>query len=423
MELLSVTNAKLIVELFFFVLLLISSALISGSEVAFFSLLPEDIEQIKKSAAQNKVSYIILRLLQAPDRLLATILISNNFVNIGIVILSTFIVDEAFHFSAEWQRFVFEAVIVTFLILLFGEVIPKVYANTYNKTFTQLMAYPLLILNKLLSPISEFLLGSSAIISKIVKPKAEISLEDISRAIDITSGVHEEKKILKEIIRFGSVDVKEIMTPRVDVVAIDYDSKFSEVKQKIAQSGFSRYPVYKERLDNIKGILVAKDLIAHLHRDDSFQWQALVREPLFVPETMKIDDLFELFQQKKTHLAIVIDEYGGFSGIVTLEDVLEEIVGDITDEHDKGDLGYRKLPDGSYEFDGKFLINDFYRIFNINEEIFEPLKGDAETLAGLLLEIKGDFPQKGEKFLIKGFEFQVLDVDKRHILKIKVRKI
>ncbi len=423
MEILSITNARLIIEIFFFFLLLLSSALISGSEVAFFSLLPQDIEQFKKSAAHNKISFIIIKLLKAPDKLLATILISNNFVNIGIVILSTFIINELFYFPVEWQRFLFEVVIVTFLILLFGEVIPKVYANTYNKTFAQLMAYPLYILNKILSPVSSFLLGSSAVISKIVKPKDKFSLEDISKAIDITSGVHEEKKIIKEIIRFGSVDVKEIMTPRVDVVAIDYDMKFSEVKQKIAQSGFSRYPVFKERLDNIVGILVAKDLIAHLHKDDSFNWQALIRKPLFVPETMKIDDLFELFQQKKTHLAIVIDEYGGFSGIVTLEDVLEEIVGDITDEHDKTASGYKKLPDGSYEFDGKFLINDFYRVFNINEEIFDQLKGDAETLAGLLLEIKGDFPKKGEKFVIKGFEFQVLDVDKRHILKIKVRKV
>ncbi len=420
---LNAITTKIIIELISFSLLLMTSALISGSEVAFFSLLPSDIEFFKKNQDKNKNYKRIINLLRTPDRLLATILITNNFVNIGIVILSTFISKNLFYFDADWQRFVFEVVVVTFLILLFGEVIPKVYANSFNKGFALFMAYPILILDKILYPLSAFLIGTSSFISKIIQPKDNVSLDDISKAIDITHVVSEEKKILKDIIRFGSVDVKEIMTPRVDVTALNYDMKFSQVKAKISQSGFSRYPVYKNRLDNIEGILVAKDLISHLDKDDSFKWQKLIRKPLFVPETMKINDLFELFQQKKTHLAIVIDEYGGFSGIVTMEDVLEEIVGEIKDEYDNETPGYKKNPDGSYEFDGKFLIKDFYRIMNLNNEIFEDLKGDAETLAGLLLELKGEFPEKNEKFTIKGYEFQVLDIDKRHILKIRVKKI
>jgi gliding motility-associated protein GldE len=264
---------------------------------------------------------------------------------------------------------------------------------------------------------------TSNLISKVIKPSIKVSLDDISAAIDIADGVSEERKILREIVKFGTVDAKEIMTPRVDVVAMEYSMKFSEVKQIISDSGYSRYPVYQERLDNIKGILVAKDLIAHLDKDDSFKWQELIREPFFVPESMKIDKLLEQFQQKKTHMAIVIDEYGGFSGIVTLEDVLEEIVGEIQDEYDEEEPGYRKLSDGSYEFEGKFLINDFYKVMNLNEEIFDDIKGDAETLAGMILEIKGEFPKKGEKFKIHDFEFEVLDVDSRHITKIKVRPL
>ncbi len=414
-------NTKILVELLVFVLLLSMSALISGSEVAFFSLSPVDIESYRKQ--KSKVASLIVKLIDKPDLLLATILISNNFVNIGIVILSAFISQDLFVFEVEWQRFVFEVVIVTFLILLFGEVIPKVYANTFNKSFAQLMAYPIFVLEKLFQPLSKFLIGSSNIVSKVVQPRDKLSLEDISKAIDITAGVSDEKKILKEIVKFGSVDVKEIMTPRVDVSAIDYDSKFSQVKETIAECGYSRYPVYQERLDNIKGILVAKDLIAHLHKGDNFHWQALIREPFFVPESMKIDDLLQQFRQKKTHMAIVIDEYGGFSGIVTLEDVLEEIVGEIKDEYDDEELGYRLLPDGSYEFDGKFLLKDFYRVMNLTDEVFDELKGDAETLAGLILEIKGDFPKKGEKFVIGGFEFEILDLDQRHITKIKVKKL
>ncbi len=414
-------NSTIIIQLIIFVLLLSASALISGSEVAFFSLSPHDIETFNKQ--KSKTAALIVKLISKPDKLLATILISNNFVNIGIVILSAFISEEIFVFEQEWQRFVFEVVIVTFLILLFGEVIPKVYANTFNRSFAQLMAYPLMILEKIFSPLSKFLMGSSNLISKVVQPTEKLSLEDISKAIDITNGVSEEKQILKEIVKFGSIDVKEIMTPRVDVSAINYDATFSQVKQTIAENGYSRYPVYKDRLDNIQGILVAKDLIAHLHKDDSFNWQALIRPPFFVPETMKIDDLLEHFQAKKTHMAIVIDEYGGFSGIVTLEDILEEIVGEIKDEYDDEEQGYKQLPDGSYEFDGKFLIKDFYRVFNINDDIFDDFKGDAETLAGLVLELKGDFPKKGEKFRIKNFEFEVLELDQRHIQKLKVRQL
>ena len=409
----------ILVEFAIFLLLIASSALISGSEIAFFSLEPADLTAFRES--ENKKERLVIKLLEDPNKLLATILISNNFVNIGIVILSTFIISGLFVFQSELVQFVFEAVIVTFLILLFGEIIPKVYANSFNKSFALFMVYPMSILQKLFSPLSWFLMSVSSLVQKLFPQRTNLSLEDISKAIEITDGVSEEKQILKEIVKFGNVDVKEIMTPRVDVVALKYSLTFWQVKEIIAESGYSRYPVYGEKLDEIKGILVAKDLIAFLNEGESFGWQKYIREPYFVPETKKIDDLLEEFRQKKIHMAIVIDEYGGFSGIITLEDIMEEIVGEIVDENDEEDLGYKILGKGEYQFDGKFLIKDFYRVFGLDDEIFDKVKGDAETLAGLLLELKGDFPEKGEKFRYDGFEFEVLEVDERHIVSVKVK--
>ncbi len=409
-------------QLSIFVILLIASALISGSEVAFFSLEPETIERMQN--AGDKKSKTIIKLLSNPNKLLATILISNNFVNIGIVILSAFISEKLFVFDTDLQKFIFEVVVVTFLILLFGEVIPKVYANIFNEHFASFMVYPMLILQKLFAPLSAFMINSSAVVNKLLKfkDKEELSLEDLSKAIEISENF-DEKEMLTGIVQMEKSDVKKIMVPRVDVTAIAYNSSFAKVKQTIRETGFSRYPVYKDNLDNIVGILVAKDLIRFIDKDDDFHWQKYLREPFFIPESKKIDDLLEDFQRLKTHIAIVTDEYGGFSGIITLEDVLEEIFGDIMDEYDEVDQGYRKLHDGSYEFDGKFLIQDFYRVMDISTDIFEQFKGNSETLAGLILEIKGEFPQKGEKLLIGDYEFVVAEMTERHIEKIIVRKV
>ncbi len=415
------TNS-LLIKLFVLLLLLLSSALISGSEVAFFSLDPEKIKSLQKQG--EKKGKQIIKLLSNPNKLLATILISNNFVNIGIVILSAFISNELFVFDSALEEFIYETVIVTFLILLFGEVIPKVYANIFNVSFALFMVYPMLWLEKIFSPLAYFLISSSTVVNKILKfnEKDSFSIEDLSKAIEISQNF-DEKKMLTSIVQLEKSDVKKIMVPRVDVVAIDYNMDFEQVKKIIKESGFSRYPVYKDNLDNIVGILVAKDLINFIDQPADFRWQRYIREPFFVPESKKIDDLLVEFQKLKTHMAIVTDEYGGFSGIITLEDVLEEIFGEIVDEYDEIEVGYKKLHDGSYEFDGKFLIQDFYRVMNIQKPIFEENKGSAETLAGLLLEIKGDFPQKGEKFIIGDYEFKVAEMTERHIEKIIIKKI
>ncbi len=413
---------SLVIRFIVLIILLLSSALISGSEVAFFSLDPEKIKSLQKQG--EKKGKLIIKLLSNPNKLLATILISNNFVNIGIVILSAFISKDLFMFDSPLEEFLYETVIVTFLILLFGEVIPKVYANIYNTPFALFMAYPMFLLQKTFSPLSYFLINSSAVVNKILKftDKESFSIDDLSKAIEISQNF-EEKKMLTSIVQLEKSDVKKIMVPRVDVVAIDYDSDFDTVKKIIKESGYSRYPVYQENLDNIVGILVAKDLITFIDKPKSFNWQKYIREPFFVPESKKIDDLLVEFQKLKTHMAIVTDEYGGFSGIITLEDVLEEIFGEIVDEYDEIEVGYKKLHDGSYEFDGKFLIQDFYRVMGIQKPVFEEKKGTAETLAGLLLEIKGDFPQKGEKFIIGEYEFKVAEVTERHIEKIIIKRI
>ncbi len=412
----------LLLDFFILIILLLCSALISGSEVAFFSLDPEKIKTLKEHS--NKKGKIIIKLLSNPNRLLASILISNNFINIGIVILSAFISKGLFRFDSALEEFIYETVIVTFLILLFGEVIPKVYANIFNDSFALAMAYPMAIIEKSLRPLSFFLINSSFVINKILKfhDKNPFSIDDLSKAIEISQNF-DEKKMLTSIVQLEKSDVKKIMVPRVDVVAIDYFSDFETIKSIIKESGFSRYPVYKENLDNIIGILVAKDLITFINKPQDFKWQKYIREPFFVPESKKIDDLLIEFQKLKTHIAVVIDEYGGFSGIITLEDVLEEIFGEIVDEYDEVEMGYKKLHDGTYEFDGKFLIQDFYRVMNIQKPIFEEQKGSAETLAGLLLEVKGDFPQKNEKFIFGDYELKVAELTERHIEKIIIRKI
>ncbi len=409
---------KLAIELIFFILLLISSALISGSEVAFFSLTPQMIAELKKH--NSKVNHLILKLLENPDKLLATILISNNFVNIGIVLLSTYINRNLIDFHGNQQlQFIYEVVIITFIILFFGEILPKVYATQYNRQFAKFMAIPLNVLQKIFSPIS-YLLVKSSFLVKNIKPAERLSLEDLSEAINLTShSLNEEKEILQNVLEINTIEVREIMTSRVDVFMLECNEKFSEIKKKIAQRPFSRIPVYKERLDNIIGILYVKDLIAHINKEDFF-WCPLVKKPYFIPENKKIDDLLQEFRSKKIHMAIVIDEYGGFSGIITLEDILEEIVGEIRDEFEKDEPYYVKLSHNTYIFDGKILLKDFYRITGLDEDIFEEVKGEAETLAGFILELKGEFPKEKEDIEFHNIVFIIEKMEKRRIAKIKV---
>ncbi len=415
-----------------FILLLIVSALISGSEVACFSLSPVNIEKLKSST--SKRAYYLLELLERPQRLLATILITNNFVNVGIVILSTlfFVYDTSgdatkfaiIDFSATPTAGVlFQVVVVTFLLLLFGEIIPKVYANQYAMRFSSFMAYPLLVLEKIFRPISTFLIKSTAIVNNRIQRKQNISIDDLSDALALTSGaLKEDKKILQGIVSFGNIPVKSIMKPRVDISAIDSSEQpdIQKLCKTVSEWGYSRIPVYDETFDNIKGILYTKDLLPHLEKQDSFDWLELLRPPYFVPETKKINDLLEEFQSKKIHLAIVIDEYGGTSGIVTLEDILEEIVGEISDEYDEDEIAYSKLDDKNYIFEGKILLNDLHKIIGTEADIFDDIKGDADTLAGIILEMIGDIPQKNQIIDYRNFSFQIVAVDNRRIKKIKV---
>ncbi len=405
------------------ILLLIASAFISGSEVAFFYLTPSNINILKEKV--SRTNNLILKLLNTPERLLATILIANNFVNVGIIILSTFVTISFVDFSySPAIRFVLQVIIITFLILLFGEIIPKIYATQYAMRFASFMAYPLFFLEKIFRPISFFLIYSTKIVNKkFSQAKQNISIDDLSQALDLTSDeIKEDKKILKGIVKFGNTNVKEIMKSRVDIVAIDIKTtpNLSGLLPVIIESGYSRIPVYSENFDNIKGILYIKDLLSHIHKDDSFRWESLIRAPYFVPETKKINDLLEEFQSKKIHMAVVIDEYGGTSGIVTLEDILEEIVGEINDEFDDKQVKYSKLDDKNYIFEGKTLLNDFYKIIQSDDNIFDDIKGDSDTLAGLILEIKGEIPKIYENIISKNFVFKIESVDKRRIRRIRI---
>ncbi len=403
------------------VLLLLSSALVSGSEVAFFSLSPVDIDKLKSENTSS--SNQTIELLKNPEHLLATILISNNFVNVAIVIISTWLTDNMVDFeqSPSWFSFLFKIVLVTFLLLLFGEIIPKVYAAKYARRFAVLMSRPMFILSKLFKPLSFFLVKSTSLVNKrLKKRKPEISMDDLSNAIYLAENeIKENKKILEGIVSYGNTVASEIMKPRVDVVAFDITTPFDVLLEKIKEHNYSRIPIYTETFDNVKGILYIKDLLPHYHKKN-FHWQSLLRPPYFVPESKKINDLLQDFQSKKNHMAIVIDEYGGTSGIVTLEDILEEIVGEISDEFDEPDLFYKKIDNYNYVFEGKTLLNDFFKILKLDDDIFDEVKGDADTLAGLLLELVGEIPQAGGTVQYKGFVFKVISSDVRRIKQIKV---
>ncbi|MBA7580254.1 hypothetical protein ES708_22145 [subsurface metagenome] len=359
-----------------------------------------------------------------PERLLATILVVNNFINIGIVILSAFITNSIIDFSnIPVLGFIFQIIIIAFLLLLFGEILPKIYATHYAVQFSTNMSYPLYYLEKIFKPISSILIYSTSIINKrFAGKKQNISMDDLSKAMALPSTtIMEDEKILKGIVKFRNIDVKEIMKSRLDVVAVDIQTKFRELLPQIIESGYSRIPIYSASFDNIRGILYIKDLLPHMHKNDTFKWQSLIRPPYFVPEAKKINDLLKEFQSKKIHLAMVVDEYGGTHGIITLEDILEEIVGEIADESEEDEPTYVRLDESNYLFEGKTLLNDFYKIINTSDNIFNEIKGDADTLAGLILELKGKIPEKNDIIRYENFSFKIDSVDFRRIKRIRVK--
>jgi putative hemolysin len=402
------------------VILLFCSALISGSEVAFFSLGPQHISELKEHSTRRE--QMVLKLLEKPERLLANILISNNFINVGIVIIAAHVTGSLLNFSnSPVLGFVIQVIIITFLLLLFGEIIPKVYANRFAVRFARRMVVALSVLDRVNHPLINLLIKSTQAVKRRMERKGQnISMEDLSEALDLTTGVvQDEKEMLEGIVRFSNLEVSEIMRPRTDVVTVDIEIELSALIAVIIESGYSRIPVYEETSDHLKGILYVKDLLPHINKQDQFKWQELIREPFFVPETKKINDLLKEFQEKKIHLAIVVDEYGGTEGIVTMEDILEEVVGEITDESDEDEEFYRRIDANTIIFDGKTMLNDFYKVTDLDDELFDKVKGDAETIAGLILELKGGFPRVNDSFHCKGVEFTVMVMDHRRIKEIK----
>jgi putative hemolysin len=412
---------KVIIGLIVLILLLFISALMSGSEVAFFSLRPENIEKLKTN--KSKKAAMVLKLHSMPDKLLSTILVVNNTVNIAIVLLAAFISARIFDFSSSpVLGFIIEAVVITFILLFFGEIMPKVFATKNQVPMSLFMAYPMSFLETLFKPVASLLILSTSFVKKRGGARyANISMDDLSDALELTSDdINEDEKILKGIVNFGNINVSEIMCPRIDVTAIDIKLGFNKVKSIIIESGFSRIPVYSGSFDSVKGILYAKDILPYTNSPDNFKWQALTRPPHFVPETKKINELLKEFQIKKIHMAVVIDEYGGTSGIITLEDVLEEIVGEITDESDEDETMYRKIDDRTYIFEGKILLNDFFKIIEAEDDPFEEVRGESETLAGLILELTGEIPEKGQVITYRNFIFRIESADKRRIKEIRV---
>lgn len=412
---------KIIIGFLIIIILLIGSALMSASEVAYFSFRPEDIEKLR--TGKDKKSKTVLKLYSNPEKLLSTVLVANNTINIAIVLLAAYLSSKLFDFSSEPViGFIINVVVITFLLLFFGEVMPKVYASRNHKRIALLMAYPLSLLQKLFKPITSLLIYSSSFVKRRSGTKrSNISMDDLSDALELTSDdFTEDEKILKGIVNFGNINVSAIMCSRVDVTAIDIKSGFDKIVPAIISSGFSRIPVYSGSFDTVKGILYAKDVLPYTNNPCGFKWQALLRPPYFVPETKKINDLLKEFQTRKIHMAIVIDEYGGTSGIVTLEDILEEIVGDITDESDEDEILYRKLDEKTYIFEAKILLNDFCKVLEIEEDMFEDVRGESETLAGLILELTGEIPQKDKVITYHNFIFKIESADRRRIKEIRV---
>ena len=404
-------------------ILLVCSAFISGSEVALFSLSQKDIDDLKEND-YNKGN-LISKLLERPKKLLATILVANNFINIAIVIIFSSFSETLFgDITSQILRFVSEVIVVTFLILLFGEVLPKIYANRNNIAFSKTVSIPILVLDKIFSPLTIPMRNITLYIEKKFSvQKTNFSIDQLSHALELTNHeetTQEEQKILEGIVTFGNTEVRQVMSPRIDLFALDIEETFGEIMPKIVDKGYSRIPIYKESIDQIEGVLFIKDLIPHIDEKKDFHWQQLIRDPFFVPENKKLDNLLKEFQGMKNHLAIVVDEYGGTSGLISLEDILEEIVGDISDEFDDEDVVYSQIDEKNFVFDGKIGLKDFYRIIDVNEEDFENSKGEAETLAGFILEISGNFPKKNQKITFNNCIFTIESLDKRRIKQIKV---
>lgn len=416
-------DPSLIVPLVILLILLVASALVSGSEVAFFSLKSQDLDALKE---KSKTAHdTIVDLLDRPKTLLATILISNNFVNVGIVILSSYITGSLFDFTTNPTfGFVLEVVLITFLILLFGEVLPKVYATRSPGVFATFMSRPMMIMRSAFRPVSLMLVRSTSFIERRLNNTSDnLSVDDLSQALELTTNedtTNDEQKILEGIVKFGNTNVRQIMKPRMDVVCIDISWDYRKILKIILDSGYSRIPVYEDNFDNVKGVLYIKDLLPHIDAADDFNWNALMRDSFFVPENKKIDDLLKEFQEKKIHLAVVVDEFGGTSGIITLEDVIEEIVGEISDEFDDDELVYSKLDDKNYVFEGKIHLTDFAKVLELDVAMFDEERGEADTLAGFLLEIAGKFPEKDEEIEFDSFVFKVESRDGRRIKRIKV---
>ncbi|RZJ66562.1 MAG: gliding motility-associated protein GldE [Flavobacterium sp.] len=403
--------------------LLFCSALVSAAEVALFSLSPKDLEDSAKRDA--KKAAILSKLLQRPKKLLATILVTNSFVNMAVVILFFTIGTTLFSFiKIPLLKFVVEIIVVTFFILLFGDVLPKIYANRNNLRFSHFIAGPLTFLDAVLTPVSIPLRSITRFLHRKLggKQRSNFSVDQLSQALELTSSEEtsqQEQKILEGIVSFGNTETRQVMSPRIDIFALDITDSYAEILPQIIEKGFSRIPVYEENIDHITGVLFVKDLIPHIGKKE-FDWKALIREPFFVPENKKLDNLLKDFQGMKNHLAIVVDEYGGTSGLVSLEDVIEEIVGDISDEFDDDNISYSQISDNTFLFEGKVNLRDFYRIIDLDESTFEESKGEAETLAGFLLEILGNFPKKGQKINFDKCRFTIESVDRKRIKQIKV---
>ena len=414
-------TASVIIAAALAVALLFLSGFASGSEIAFFSLSPDDINELEPE--KNEVDAKIQQLREDNERTLATILIANNFVNVMIIMLCNYIFAQLITFKQAWLQFLCITVILTFLLLLFGEIMPKVYSRQNPLSFCRRAVHGVMILRSLFWPLETILMRSGVLAEKAMpKENRQLSVDDLEQALELTDKdeIKDEQSMLKGIIRFGDETAKEIMTSRHDIVDINIKSSYADVLKSIIENNYSRIPVFQDNEDNIRGVLYIKDLLPYLQKPGNFRWQSLIRPPYFVPETKKIDDLLREFQDNKVHIAIVVDEFGGTSGIVTMEDILEEIVGEINDEYDEEERTYTKLNYNTYVFEGKTLLSDFSRILNIDDDEFEDVEGDADTLAGLLLEIKGDFPSIHEKIEYKNYTFEVVKIEERRISRIKV---
>ncbi len=405
------------------IVLLGLSAFASASEIAYFSLSPSDLSELSEERTEQDKAINMLR--DDSERTLATILITNNFVNVTIIMLCNYIFTSLVCFGekAYWLQFLIVTVLLTFLLLLFGEIIPKVYSREIPLAFCRRSVNGILFFRRLFWVFESILLRSGFLASKVIKNDQQmLSVDELEHALELTdkNDIKEEQKMLQGIVRFGDETVREVMTSRQDIVALNINSPFSDVLKSIVENNYSRIPVYQNNDDNIKGVLYIKDLLPHLAKPTSFKWQTLMRPPHFVPETKRLDDMMKDFKENKVHIAIVVDEFGGTSGLITLEDILEEIVGEINDEYDEEDTSYSKLNYNTYVFDGKTLLSDVTKILEVDDDYFSEIEGDADSLAGLLLEIKGDFPTMHERIEYRNFMFEILKVDGRRISKVKI---